>query len=66
MNDSAGAYRSGPPLNRKKSRKQKANQRDQYRYYEFLGQAYIHEMMDGEAVRHKFYANKPDHVFEIR
>jgi hypothetical protein len=50
----------------KKLRQRKANQRDPLRYYEFLGQLYIHRMMDGKAVWQKFYANKPDHIFEIR
>lgn len=65
-NDNSGPQRPGSPVNKKKSRQRKANQRDPFRHYEFLGQAYIHGMMDGEAVRQKFYANKPDHVFEIR
>jgi hypothetical protein len=30
------------------------------------GQAYLHGMMDGEAVRQNFYDGKPDHLFEIR
>jgi hypothetical protein len=64
-NDNSGAEGPDSPVN-KESRQKKANQRDPYRHYEFLGQAYIHGMMDGEAVRQKFYANKPDHVFEIR
>jgi hypothetical protein len=51
---------------RMKHRQEKAAQRDPYRHYQFLGEAYIHGMMDGEAVRQKFYKNKPDHVFEIR
>jgi hypothetical protein len=65
-NDNSGPQRPGSPVNKKKSRQGKANQRDPLRHYEFLGQAYIHGMMDGEAVRQKFYASKPDHVFEIR
>ncbi|KAF2787459.1 HET-domain-containing protein [Melanomma pulvis-pyrius CBS 109.77] len=43
-----------------------ANERDPYRHYKFLGEAYIHGMMDGEAVREKFYKLKPDHMFELR
>ncbi|KAF2490030.1 hypothetical protein BU16DRAFT_553263 [Lophium mytilinum] len=50
----------------RKTKQAKADQRDPYRHYEFLGEAYIHGVMDGEAVRQKFYKNKPDHVFEIR
>lgn len=43
-----------------------AKLRDPLRHYTFLDQAYIHGMMDGEAVRQKFYNGKPDHMFEIR
>jgi Heterokaryon incompatibility protein (HET) len=50
----------------KRDKQQKADARDIYRHYEFLGEAYIHGMMDGEAVRQNFYKLKPDHIFEIR
>jgi hypothetical protein len=53
-------------LGRKKSRQHKAKIRDPLRHYKFLDQAYIHGMMDGEAVRQKFYTGKSDHIFEIR
>jgi hypothetical protein len=51
---------------RKKVKQDKAVKRDPYRHYEFFGGAYIHGMMDGEAVRQNFYKLKPDHLFEIR
>jgi hypothetical protein len=51
---------------RKKIKQEKAKKRDPYRRYEFLGESYIHGMMDGEAVRQNFYKLKPDHLFEIR
>jgi hypothetical protein len=51
---------------RKKIKQEKAKKRDPYRHYEFLGESYIHGMMDGEAVRQNFYKLKPDHLFEIR
>lgn len=51
---------------RHKERQRKAKVRDPLRHYRFLDQAYIHGMMDGEAVRQKFYTGKPDHIFEIR
>ena len=35
-------------------------------YYEFKGEAYVHGMMDGEALRDKFYRGVPDTLFEIR
>lgn len=35
-------------------------------YYEFMGEAYIHGMMDGEAVRHQINESEPTHMFEIR
>lgn len=50
----------------KLDKQKKANARDKYRHYEFLGEAYIHGMMDGEAVRQNLNDGKPDHVFEIR
>jgi hypothetical protein len=51
---------------KKKEKQDKAAKRDPYRHYEFFGEAYIHGMMDGEAVRQNFYNLKPDHLFEIR
>ena len=51
---------------RKKVKQDKAKKRDPYRHYEFLGESYIHGMMDGEAVRQNSYKLKPDHLFEIR
>ncbi|KAH8600681.1 heterokaryon incompatibility protein-domain-containing protein [Bisporella sp. PMI_857] len=51
---------------KKKVKQEKAEKRDPYRHYEFLGESYIHGMMDGEAVRQNFYKLKPDHLFEIR
>lgn len=53
-------------IERHKERQYKAKVRDPLRHYRFLDQAYIHGMMDGEAVRQKFYTGKPDHIFEIR
>jgi hypothetical protein len=49
-----------------KRRATKASLRDPFRHYTFIGEAYIHGMMDGDAVRRKFYKHKPDHMFEIR
>jgi hypothetical protein len=49
-----------------KRRQERANLVDPYWSYQFVGQAYVHGAMDGEAVRQKFYKNKPDHVFELR
>jgi hypothetical protein len=60
-NEQESDVRKNPP-----SRQELANRRDPYRHYEFLGEAYIHGMMDGEAVREKFYKMKPDHMFELR
>jgi hypothetical protein len=53
-------------IKRQIERERKAKVRDPLRHYRFLDQAYIHGMMDGEAVRQKFYTGKPDHMFEIR
>ncbi|KAF2444101.1 HET-domain-containing protein [Karstenula rhodostoma CBS 690.94] len=51
---------------KRKERQDKAFKMDPFRFYNFIGEAYIHGMMDGEAVREKFYKGKPDHVFELR
>jgi hypothetical protein len=51
---------------RHQERQYKAKIRDPLRYYRFLDQAYIHGLMDGEAVDHKLRSGRPDHVFEIR
>jgi hypothetical protein len=53
-------------LRKHRERQHKAKVRDPLRHYRFLDQAYIHGMMDGEAVRQKFYTGKSDHIFEIR
>lgn len=50
----------------KKRRQQLADERDPFRHYEFLGEAYIHGMMEGEAVSQGFYKKKPEHLFELR
>ena len=39
---------------------------DPHSFYEFKGETYVHGMMDGEALRAKFYDEKPDIVFELR
>ncbi|KAI1180331.1 heterokaryon incompatibility protein-domain-containing protein [Nemania sp. FL0916] len=36
------------------------------RYYEFIGESYLHGMMDGEALRLRFYNGIADRVFELR
>jgi hypothetical protein len=51
---------------RRKERQRTSKIRDPLRHYGFLDQAYIHGMMDGEAVRQKFHTGRSDHVFEIR
>ncbi|KAK7987063.1 HET-domain-containing protein [Apiospora saccharicola] len=45
---------------------EQAKQEDPYRFYRLRGDCYLHGMMDGEAVRHKFYEELPDRVFELR
>src|SRR6266480_1368220 len=50
----------------KLQKQKRANEKDPYRHYQFLGEAYIHGKMDGDAVRRNFYKLKPDHLFEIR
>ncbi|KAI8630405.1 heterokaryon incompatibility protein-domain-containing protein, partial [Xylariaceae sp. FL1651] len=42
-----------------------ANEKDPYRYYNLIGDSYVHGMMDGEALRQKFYKDIPDQTLEI-
>lgn len=50
----------------RKRRKDKAREEDPKVYYEFMGEAYIHGMMDGEAVRRQINEGEPTRMFEIR
>tara|TARA_R110002003_G_scaffold1926_2_gene23733 strand:- start:5380 stop:8391 length:3012 start_codon:yes stop_codon:yes gene_type:complete len=45
---------------------EKAKKEDPYLYYVFKGESYIHGLMDGDALREKFYEEIPDRVFELR
>lgn len=47
-------------------RQEMAMRRDPWRHYTLQGEAYVHGLMDGEAVSDKFYKQIPDHLFEIR
>lgn len=57
----------GPPQDDGvQERKNKAAEEDSYLHYTFIGEAYIHGMMDGEAVRLQINENIPKRMFEIR
>ncbi|KAK7994495.1 hypothetical protein PG991_016083 [Apiospora marii] len=45
---------------------EEANKEDPFLFYTLRGDCYLHGMMDGEAVRQKFYKEIPDRVFELR
>ena len=45
--------------------KEEARQ-DNHLFYELKGESYVHGMMDGEALRKKFYKNLQDTLFELR
>lgn len=47
-------------------RKKEAKEEDPKVYYQFMGEAYIHGMMDGEAVRLHINEGIPRRMFEIR
>ncbi|KAH8656698.1 heterokaryon incompatibility protein-domain-containing protein [Tricladium varicosporioides] len=49
-----------------KQKAEESRQRKVKVFYEFNGEAYIHGMMDGEALPEKFYKRIPDRVFELR
>ncbi|KAI0166475.1 heterokaryon incompatibility protein-domain-containing protein [Xylariaceae sp. FL1272] len=59
-----------PSLKRRKTswkqRIEEAEEQDPHLFYEFKGDCYLHGMMDGEAVREKFYMELPDRIFELR
>ncbi|KAK7703104.1 hypothetical protein SLS64_009375 [Diaporthe eres] len=50
----------------RQKKKDEAKEEDPKVYYEFLGEAYIHGMMDGEAVRRQINEGEPTRMFEIR
>lgn len=50
----------------RQERKNKAKEEDPHVYYQFIGEAYIHGMMDGEAVRLHINEGIPRRMFEIR
>jgi hypothetical protein len=50
----------------RKDKEQEQVGEDKYWHYTFLGESYIHGMMDGEAMRQRYYDNIPEHVFELR
>lgn len=52
--------------NERQRKKDEAREEDPKVYYEFLGEAYIHGMMDGEAVRRQINEGEPTRRFEIR
>ncbi|KAI1177465.1 heterokaryon incompatibility protein-domain-containing protein [Nemania sp. FL0916] len=43
-----------------------ADEKDLFRYYHLVGDSYVHGMMDGEALRQKFYRDIPDQTLELR
>jgi hypothetical protein len=45
---------------------EKAKIEDIRSFYKFKGECYLHDMMDGEALRVKFFKEKADHLFELR
>ncbi|KAI1344015.1 heterokaryon incompatibility protein-domain-containing protein [Xylariaceae sp. FL0016] len=47
-------------------RKEKARQEDPTFHYTMIGEAYIHGMMDGEAIRRHVVDGIPERLFEIR
>ncbi|KAL9112231.1 MAG: hypothetical protein Q9227_003349 [Pyrenula ochraceoflavens] len=40
--------------------------RDLHSSYQFMGESYIHGMMDGEAIREQYEDSIPEHIFELR
>lgn len=50
----------------RQKRKKEAKEEDPKVYYQFMGEAYIHGMMDGEAVRLHINEGIPRRMFEIR
>ncbi|KAG6365525.1 hypothetical protein INS49_007136 [Diaporthe citri] len=50
----------------RQKKKDEARVEDPKVYYEVMGEAYIHGMMDGEAVRRQINEDEPTRMFEIR
>jgi hypothetical protein len=40
--------------------------RDERYWYELIGECYVHEMMDGQAIKYKDEKSRKSHVFELR
>ncbi|KAK7961687.1 uncharacterized protein PG986_002512 [Apiospora aurea] len=59
--DGAGVYKTSF-----QEKVEEAEKDDPHLFYTFRGDCYLHGMMDGEAVRHKFYEEIPDRIFELR
>lgn len=73
-NTDRGRFRQRAPSNENsempeeevQKRKEEARKKDPYMYYKLIGEAYIHGMMDGEAVRLQINEGIPKRTFEIR
>lgn len=63
---SKGSRKSDQKVSRKVKNEQEAKEKDPTRYYTLMGESYVHGMMDGEALRKKFYGDIADQTFELR
>ncbi|KAI2471516.1 heterokaryon incompatibility protein-domain-containing protein [Annulohypoxylon bovei var. microspora] len=64
--DEEKSGKSGHVVSERAKNEMEARERDPLRYYRLIGESYIHGMMDGEAVRKKFYGDIADQIFELR
>ncbi|KAI1778833.1 heterokaryon incompatibility protein-domain-containing protein [Hypoxylon cercidicola] len=49
----------------KRESEDKKRKEDARRYYKLIGESYVHGMMDGDAMRKKFYERFPDQTLEL-
>lgn len=61
MSEEEGREKTDEAMKRKQAKAQ-----DPYLFYKFIGEAYVHGMMDGEAVRLQINEGMPKRTFEIR
>jgi hypothetical protein len=66
LQDAEGETQARNVENEREREKKETRQKDPFCHYTFLGEAYVHGMMDGEAVRQHIIEGLPERLFEIR
>ncbi|XDG03560.1 hypothetical protein ABKA04_003175 [Annulohypoxylon sp. FPYF3050] len=63
---SDGSGESSQKKSKRAQNEEDARRMDPGRYYILMGESYVHGMMDGEALRKRFYGDIADQNFELR